>query len=283
MKYDDRGQPDPMFGEREKAVLLIVHRYRNLAYHRDTHNPRTVGLLARIALWVVSEAWFESYKDGGDTWEPGIGDRLRELGTAVFSGDNLNARGNAWLLRKTLGAVAPPEAKEVGAILASDLEDRVSGVYVDARLVPDGFRELDTMIEHYRFWAIARSDDRVVELRRKVDWSRRLVEDGPDAQGQHDRYLRESEQAMPLYNARLQELKNSLGLRPATRILAEARASAHEFVREVPLDVMLTRYRRLDEELAKVEEAAAEALEQHEKWVDIEIEDRKLRDMGAYD
>jgi glucan phosphorylase len=139
------------------------------------------------------------------------------------------------------------------------------------------------MIEHYRFWAIARSDDRVVELRRKVDWSRRLVEDGPDAQGQHDRYLRESEQAMPLYNARLQELKNSLGLRPATRILAEARASAHEFVREVPLDVMLTRYRRLDEELAKVEEAAAEALEQHEKWVDIEIEDRKLRDMGAYD
>jgi hypothetical protein len=37
------------------TTLLILHSYRNAAYHRDTHNPVVVPLLARIALVAVAD------------------------------------------------------------------------------------------------------------------------------------------------------------------------------------------------------------------------------------
>jgi hypothetical protein len=37
------------------TTLLILHSYRNAAYHRDTHNPVVIPLLARIALVAVAD------------------------------------------------------------------------------------------------------------------------------------------------------------------------------------------------------------------------------------
>lgn len=37
------------------TTLLILHTYRNAAYHRDTHNPVVLPLLARVALIAVAD------------------------------------------------------------------------------------------------------------------------------------------------------------------------------------------------------------------------------------
>ena len=37
------------------TTLLVLHAYRNVAYHRDTHNPVVLPLLARVALIAVAD------------------------------------------------------------------------------------------------------------------------------------------------------------------------------------------------------------------------------------
>src|SRR5262249_54128834 len=57
------------------TVLRIAHRYRNAIYHRDSHNPALVGILARLMLQATCSL-FVSTQAGH--W--GTSDGQRQLG-----------------------------------------------------------------------------------------------------------------------------------------------------------------------------------------------------------
>jgi hypothetical protein len=135
------------------AALTILHSYRNAAYHRDTHNPAVLPILARIAFVAVADllartsAGMQSYAIGGHRkpieW-------LRQYGLdTTFVQFDTASKSIARQLTKGIR----PKLSSVRQSFEADVASRIQAVQVTLHeLFPSrDVQNIDRMLKWYEF------------------------------------------------------------------------------------------------------------------------------------
>jgi hypothetical protein len=112
----------------DTVALLVVHRYRNQTLHRDTHNPRILPLLARVAL-ISTLKLFTRTRGGIQTSAVGGFKRpVRWLKAYKLKTPPLWFDEAAAEIAKTLARRLRPRGSTVANALASDITSRVAAI-----------------------------------------------------------------------------------------------------------------------------------------------------------
>jgi hypothetical protein len=268
----------------DAAILRIAHRYRNLAHHRDRHNPLVVPAIARVLFRAVTDIWVRGYRRGSAVGHSGIKARLAEVGIEALGssgdaadfghhGEWLNFRDDAERVRAALLPEVETDDEKVRVVLAVDLNDRVGELLSGIDYLPDGRKRLNGLVEWFQFWDTHGADDELIESEAARDVVGRLVAEGESRRAEIEA---EAVQANERYLARLEKLRRDWNPKPATEVIANANAATERLMDNQTLEESLLRYEPVDRDLDAVERVIRDAIYQFDEWVNMQVHDMRI-------
>lgn len=279
------GNPeDPMIRDGDAAILRIAHRYRNLAHHRDRHNPRVMPVLARVLFRAVINMWIRGYRQGSAVAHSGIRARLAEVGIeglgsssdpAGFSQRDewLNFREDAVRVHTALLPEVEIEDENVRLVLAVDLNDRIGELLSGIDYLPDGRERMNGLVEWFQFWDTHGSDDELIEMEAARDVVGRLVAEGESRRAEIEA---EVTAANARYLTRLETLRREWNPKPATDVIANANTATGKLMDNQTLEESLLLYEPVDRDLDGVERVIRDAIYQFDEWVNMQVHDMRI-------
>jgi hypothetical protein len=258
------GQTGPFISKHDQAVIRITHTYRNAAYHRDFHNPATIGVFARLAIVSAASLFARGQKSG---WRYGITDEKRVLLAergVQLQGEWLDAGEVASKVQDELRARFAQTADEIREAFIDDLEWRFSNVEELLHfLKSDGQQPVDEAIAWFEFYDRWGSDDEILlEITDKMDPLSRAKREGLEAVPEE--YVRQARDAPGEYFARRKQLMKEHPPTVSVATLANARRMAERFAGMTRIDQLVALYHQIDGDLSRLERyvgAAAESLD----------------------
>jgi hypothetical protein len=279
------GDPeDPMIHDGEAAILRIAHRYRNLAHHRDRHNPLVVPAMARVLFRAMADIWVRGYRRGSAVGYSGIKARLAEVGIeglgssgdpAVFRhrGEWLNFREDAERVRAALLPELETDDENVRVVLAVDLSDRVSELLSGIDYLPNGRQRVNELVEWFQFWDTHGADDELIESEAARDVVGRLMAEGESRRAEIEA---DAVQANERYFTRLEKLRRDWHPKPATEVIANANVATERLMENQTLEESLLLYELVDRDLDAVESVIRDAIYQFDEWLNMQVHDMRL-------
>lgn len=282
------GDPeDPMIRDGDAAILRITHRYRNLAHHRDRHNPQVVPVLARVLFRAVVDMWVRGYRRGSAVGHSGIKARLAEVGIEGLGsssdpdfghpGEWLNFREDANRVRTALLPEVEIEDENVRVVLAVDLDDRIGELLSGIDYLPDGRERVNGLVEWFQFWDTHGADDELIESEAARDVVGRLVAEGESRRAEIEA---EATAANARYFARLETLRREWNPKPATEVIANANEATEKLMEALTLEESLLLYEPVDRGLDGVERVIRDAIHQFDEWVNMQVHDMRIERIG---
>lgn len=159
-------------GEPTATILNILHSYRNAAFHRDTHNPAVVAILARVAFKAVSDLFAHTQAGIGLGGSGGHDEAEMEWLTRYGLEKRFIDYGKAaHVIAKQLTTEGEASLDAVREHLASDIHSRIMAI---RRLIKEDLpwksrEELDLVLKWFEFRdAEPELEDRLSEHYRNV-------------------------------------------------------------------------------------------------------------------
>ena len=264
------GGRGPLVTTDTAVVLRVGHSYRNAAYHRDRHNPATIGAVGRLFFTAVADLFVRSQRTGYASG--GFPDsqlaRLRELDVPM-QGSSVAWREAAGGLAHELGAGLEVAHEDLVNLLATDLEERADAIDELVADVPGGPDNLDSLMASLEFQDVHGADEKLLVLRERRDPVRRsILRSLPLTQELRD----EAAEADRAYGQRLGELTRTWHARATMRTLDDARAVAERLDRDRDTLRILTTYQEMDGTLDILEDYSLRAVLEIDRYVDMQIE-----------
>ncbi len=269
------GGGGPLVTTDAAVVLRVGHSYRNAAYHRDRHNPATIGAVGRVFFKAVAELFersqFAGHTSGGLPVEQI--ESLRRLGVPVH-GSSINWREAASTLAQELSAALAVPHAELVTQLADDLVGRAAAVEELAAYVPGTRDEFDSSMASLEFRDAHGADEQLLDFGERRDPVRRsVVGNIPLTQELRD----EGAVAERLYQERLVELRRTWQPRATMRSSTEATDIAKQLREETETLHALTVYQGIDGKLDILEDYSTHAVIEFDHYVDMQIEAARER------
>jgi len=269
------GGGGPLVTDDAAVVLRVGHSYRNAAYHRDRHNPATIGAVGRLFFTAVADLFVRSQHAGHTTGgfpDPQV-ERLRELGVPM-PGNSVTWRDASVELARELNAGLEVAHADLVALLADDLNERADAVEELVVEVPGGPDDFDSLMASLEFQDVHGADEELLDLRELRDPVRRsVVRNIPLTQELRD----EGADADRRYQERLAKLGRNWRARASMRTLDEARAIAEQLVQEDDPRRVLTTYQEIDGKLDILEDYSAKAVADIDRYIDMQVEAMRER------
>lgn len=264
------GGGGPLVTTDAAVVLRVGHSYRNAAYHRDRHNPATIGAVGRLFFTAVAQLFersqYAGHTSGGLPVEQIAS--LRRLGVPVH-GSSVNWREAAAALARQLSAPLAVPHTELTTLLADDLVGRADAVEELATYVPGTREEFDSFMASLEFRDAHGADEKLLDLEERRDPVRRSVMGNiPLAQELRD----EGASAERQYQERLLELRRTWQPRATMRSAIEAKDIAKRLREETNTLGALTTYQGVDGKIDILEDYGTAAVIEFDHYIDMQIE-----------
>ncbi|HVO27303.1 MAG TPA: hypothetical protein VMW56_27130 [Candidatus Margulisiibacteriota bacterium] len=249
-------------------MLRVLHRYRNAAVHRDTHNPAVIPILARLAFLAVSRL-FASTRGGvrpsmaGGYTEPI--DWLAPYGLARTFIDYETAAQQIALQIQTRVEVLLGEAREG---LAEDLRERVRRIHqVLSSELPlgDDTGRIDDMLKWFEFRN--QFPDLEYTLSERYRSLRYKMGEGSGDQVARDEFVA-AEEEFQEYDAQFASYQAQF----TCGRLATVGESIDSVGRATAFNELLTAYAQIDETVTLYERLVGAARDSYEAQVQMEID-----------
>lgn len=145
---DIRHLPEPVC-----KALTILHSYRNAAFHRDTHNPAVLPILARVAFVAVADLFARTHAGMHSSAIGGYSKPIEWLQHYGLVGTFVQFDTAAKSIAKQLKAGVRPKLSSVTRGFGADIMTRLTGVReVLNELFPSGnVKDIDRMLKRYEF------------------------------------------------------------------------------------------------------------------------------------
>ncbi len=135
------------------ATLLVLHAYRNAAYHRDSHNPAVLPLLARVALIAVADLFARTR---GGIRTSGVGGYRKPMAWLQpygFGETSVNLDVAARSIARKLKTRVRPTLPALVQGFASDIGSRISAVreVLTNRLAAPSEQEINRILKWFEF------------------------------------------------------------------------------------------------------------------------------------
>jgi len=141
-------------GEPTATILNILHSYRNAAFHRDTHNPAVVAILARVAFKAVSDL-FSHTRAGVECSGSGGHDeaKLEWLTRYGLGKGFIDYEKASHVIATQLAMEVEPSLDVVREHLASDVHTRIMAIrrLIEKDLPWKSRDELDRVLKWFEF------------------------------------------------------------------------------------------------------------------------------------
>lgn len=269
------GGGGPLVTGDQAVVLRVGHSYRNAAYHRDRHNPATIGAVGRSFFTAVADLFVRSQHAGltSGGFPAAQLERLRALGVPM-RGDSVTWREAAAQLARDLVAGLEVAHADLADLLAHDLDERAEAVEELVADIPGGPADFDSLMASLEFQDVHGADEELLDLRERRDPARRSVlRNIPFTQELRD----EAAVADRRYAERLAELGRNSHARATMTTLDEVRAVARQLVQEQDTLRVLTTYQDIDGKLDILEDYSLKAVLEIDRYVDMQIEAMRER------
>lgn len=252
-------------------MLRVLHRYRNAAVHRDTHNPTVIPILARLAFVAVSQL-FASTRGGVQSSAAGYRKPIDWLASYGLGGSYIDFEAAAPRITLQLQAGVEVSVQAAGEQLAKDLSDRIDRVRQvlgsELPLGNDTVR-MNDVLKQFEFGE--KFPDLEYELSEEYRSLVYKIGAGSGDDVSRDEFVRAEQEFRARYDAAFASYQPQLTCEQLTR-LAESTGSLQ---REVELDKLLRTYARNDETLTWYERSVHAAFRSYESAVQMEIDRRR--------
>jgi hypothetical protein len=252
-------------------VLRILHLYRNVAFHRDTHNPAVISVLARIGFKAVADLFVQT--------RAGIG--LSGMGVFNNAGEWLSAYGlsdtyvdfgkAAIKIAAQLTVGAEPNLCEVQVELTRDLHERAAALrrLVNGQLPWKSSVQLNLILKWYEFKdAEPKLEDQLSEPFRSL---RYRIAAGEAVDVSREKLSSLEQQFHDRYEARLEAYEQRIRYED----LEDVDAKASQIQLKATLGNILSLYSELDAQLSTLEKYLDFASEEWDRAVQHEIDVRR--------
>ena len=249
-------------------MLRVLHRYRNAAVHRDTHNPTVISILGRLAFVAVSRL-FASTRGGVWSSMAGCTKPIDWLASYGFTGTFIDYEAAAQQIALQLRTGIEVSVPAAGEHLAKDLGERVVRIrqVLSSKLPLDN--DTDRINEVLKLFEFR---EKFPDLEHKLsEQYRSLVYkigagNGDDVSP--DELVAAEREFHEKYDAQFASYQPQLTCERLAR-LAESIGSLR---RETGLGELLTAYAQHDEALTSYERSVYAALQSYEAQVQMEID-----------
>ena len=276
-----RRQIDRVFAEKLNAVarrrrlpvavvttLLILHAYRNAAYHRDTHNPVVLPLLARVALIAVADLFARTR--AGIRMSAAGGHRMGWLERYGVGTEYVDFDAAARAIARQLKTRVRPALRVLVNGFADDITTRIVGVreVLTVLPAPNEF-EINRILKWFEF-RHAKPD---LESKLSADY-RALnykIGSGHGADVTRDEYV----EAETKFRSGYKSAHDQYQPRLTYSRLAALEADVHGLHAASNYRSALQRYAALDTELTTFEEVTSAANRQFEYQLEMESDTRR--------
>lgn len=253
------------------TTLLILHAYRNAAYHRDTHNPVVLPLLARVALIAVADLFARTragirISGAGGHQEPI--DWLERYGAGkAFVDFDVAARSIA----RQLKARVRPSLPVLVNGFAADITSRIANVrqVLTEQLPAPNEEEINRILKWFEF----RHSNPDLESKLSEDYRALIykISSGHEAEVTRDQYVSAETKFRSNYKYAHEQYQPRLtyaGLAAIEAIVSELYVASN-------YRRALQRYAALDAQVTTFEEVTSAAHRQFEYQVEMESNIRR--------
>jgi len=259
-------------GEPTATILNILHSYRNAAFHRDTHNPSVMTILARVAFKAVSD-FFAETRAGIELSSSGrYGAADTEWLTKYGLDRNyIEYEKAAQVITKQLMMEGEPSLDAVREHLASDIHSRLTAI---RRLIQEDLpwktrEELDPVLKWFEFRdAEPELEDRLSEHYRNVVYK---ITSGQKVDVKRDELHVLRVKFRAEYEKRLKDYQQHISFDEISRLEARIR----ELSEAITFSSLLQNYYEIDCVLSTLERYLSLAFQEFDHAVQMEIDLRR--------
>jgi len=240
-------QKEDFLSPSEVTVLTISHSYRNAIYHRDTHNPSTIDILAKIGFLTV----LDLFERSGDNCAIGNSAGLAVDWLKPYYGSRLsNTHIDITEARKTvadkLRTGINVSRAEATAALAEDIESRTNRLVSRiAEFTGDSLDWLDKTIRRLEF------EEKHEELMDELSEPHRQVR--YRIQGQNKPTIEEYEQTEASYKSSLNAALDAFSPTYTVESIRAFRSLSKQLESSHSLSELLSLYNTQDQAVNKAE------------------------------
>ncbi|MCX6010253.1 MAG: hypothetical protein NTW48_09555 [Chloroflexi bacterium] len=256
-------------GEPTATILNILHSYRNAAFHRDTHNPAVVTILARVAFKAVSDL-FEHTRAGIELGGSGVHDKaeMEWLTKYGLKRGFIDYEKAAHVISKQLTMEGEPSLDAVRGHLASDIHSRLTAIrrLIQKDLPWKSREELDPVLKWFEFRdAEPELEDRLSEHYRSVVYK---ITAGQQVDVKPDELHALEVKFRAEYEKRLEAYQQHISFDEIGRLEARIR----ELSEAVTFSSLLKNYYEIDCILSTLERYLYLAFQEFDRAVQLEID-----------
>lgn len=265
----DPHDPDSAISQSDVDVIRISHRYRNAIYHRDTHNPVVVPVIARLLFGATCRLLPTAYQPGWGTTDGTTGpaaDVIKQYKGGMEDG-MLWPRQAANVVAKALEQRFTLSTEETVATLVEDIRTRCDELRDLIDYLPSDGMGLKDALSWTEFWDRNGNDPQLVRLADRADtWQRR---NEPDQEA----VCNDADAAQLEYNKlvwakwRTYQPDASLDEIDRARLVGDALVDIPDAV------VALRSYHEVDVRLAALEEFLGQMVEGYDRKIDRQIDE----------
>lgn len=261
---------EAILDQADAAVFKVAHRYRNNIYHEDRHNPAVLRPLVVLYAHAVGRAFVKGYREG---FAEGVSEHRAEVlraAGAVIEADSFMPNLLMYDYRVGAQQIADHALSghdvpldRVREHLSEDLLQRVTwcaGAAVG--LLDEGatYEQLDRACRWSEFWEAHRHDAEWLGWREwAVELERASYVAGTD--DERDRLAEDATTAAEAGYARARELQRAFVARAVWYDPDRYARDARSLARSPNMANLLSRYEKLDREVAILERTISSAVE----------------------
>jgi len=256
-----------LISDTDAIVLKIGHSYRNMAFHRDMHNPATISILARILFKAVCSLFAKVYDNGISEFYSNK--RFEGLANYGLPSNQVNYAQASATIAKKLKVGIQTTLLIAREAFASDMENRLAAieelVHHDLPSAEEEF--LDRTIKAFEF----------LEKGLEEQWSQPYREAIYSVTSRSEATV-SGEELLALESSYQQEMDQALEAFASTvtwSSILELQSSLIELRNAQNVDNLLEQYQRMDETLSKIERYLDQAVSEWDQEIQLAI-DRRL-------
>lgn len=249
-------------------MLRVLHRYRNAAVHRDTHNPTVIPILARLACVAVSRL-FASTRGGVRPSMAGYKEPMDWLASYGLAGTFIDYEAAAKRIALQLQTGVEVSLQEAGRQLAEDLRERISRIrqVVSSELpLGDDTGRIDDMLKWFEFRD--QFPDLEYKLSERYRSLRYKIGEGSGDEVSRDEFIAAEEEFHEKYDARFASYEPQLTFER----LATFGESIDSLRQAAGFNELLAGYAQIDETVTLYERSVGAARDSYEAQVQMEVD-----------